>query len=54
MQNKCASKNNLINLIKKGSLEGFETLDSGSVSGQSVPIPDGSWVELLLPYYVVT
>jgi hypothetical protein len=31
--------------IKQGSLEGFKTLDSGSVSGQSVPIPDGSWVE---------
>jgi len=27
------------------SLEGFKTLDSGSVSGQSAPIPDGSWVE---------
>ena len=34
------------------SLEGFNTF--GSVSGQSVPIPDGFWVELLLPYNGVT
>jgi len=27
------------------SREGFKTHGSGSVSGQSVPIPDGSWVE---------
>ena len=32
------------------SLEEFKTLGSGSVSGQSVPIPDGYWVEWLLPY----
>ena len=36
------------------SLEGFKTLGSGSVSGQSVPIPGGSWVEWLIPYNGVT
>jgi hypothetical protein len=40
-----ASKHNLINLIKYVSLEGFKTLGSVSVSGQGIPIPDGSWVE---------